>query len=127
QSFLRINRWWSHAGIPGRNRIAGDQSNQTLNMKTAYLLLFLTTFSLKVVGQDFPNLVDNRTVTTVTYWEPGDKHTYLVTKSKEKSGRDTKEPVKRATSYEISFEVMEVTETSNTVKMMYDNYTYDDS
>lgn len=96
-------------------------------MKTAYLLLFLATFSLKVVGQDFPNLVDNRTVTTVTYWEPGDKHTYLVTKSKEKSGRDDKESVKRATSYEISFEVMEVTETSNTVKMMYDNYTYDDS
>jgi len=89
--------------------------------------LLLISFLLLTAGfisaQKIPNLTKANTVTTFTYWNPGDKHTYhaVQRKSVYKDGKE-KPQSELVTEYDISFQVMNATDSSYEVEMVYSHY-----
>lgn len=88
---------------------------------TSFLLLTVAT----LFAQKIPNLTKNNTVTTFTYWNPGDKHTYhaVQRKSVYKDGKE-KPQSELVTEYDISLQVMSATDTSYEVEMLYNHYIF---
>ncbi|WP_300664410.1 hypothetical protein [Fluviicola sp.] len=89
------------------------------NLFAVFVLLML---SSKLLAQEQPNLVSSTKVTTIGYWNIGDKITYHVTTSDVTNKSNTTQPAKQSTnSYDLEIKVVDSTEHSYKLEMRYLN------
>jgi len=89
---------------------------QTLFVITAFLLSF------NLFSQEQPNLLSSSKITTIGYWNIGDKAIYHVTKSEMTTKGSSTQPVKQTSeSYDLEITVVDSTEHSYILEMKYLN------
>lgn len=87
---------------------------QTLFVITAFLLSF------NLFSQEQPNLVSSSKITTIGYWNIGDKVSYTVSQSDVTNKGTASQPTKQSSnSYELEIKVIDSTEHSYTLEMKY--------
>lgn len=90
--------------------------------KILNLFAFLLVVSSGICQDEFPNLVDEKTVTTITYFEVGDTRSYHVEKYKEDLKGNEEVTISGKTEYDLHFNVLEGTDSTYVIEMTYDNF-----
>lgn len=92
-------------------------------MKASLLISTMCILYTVAFTQDLPNFISNTKVTTVTYWEVGDKVSYHCVKDKSmfKNGKD-KPKSQSITECDIKFHILEQTDSSYLIELTYSNF-----
>lgn len=91
-----------------------------LKMNSFFAALVLVVLSSKLLAQEQPNLISSTKVTTIGYWNIGDKITYQVTKSEVTNKSKATQPAKQAANaYDLEIKVIDSTEHSYELEMRY--------
>lgn len=89
-------------------------------MKNVLSLITCLLLVLNLVSQEQLNLVSSTKVTTIGYWNIGDKVLYQVSQSDVKSESNASKPSKQSSnSYELEIKVVDSTEHSYTLEMKF--------
>lgn len=97
---------------------------KVLKFRILLACLFLVQISW---SQDYPNLLSNSAITTIAYWEIGDKARYHCTQESVKFKNEKAKPKETVRSeYDLTLTVMEQTDSSYHMKMNYSNFKSED-
>lgn len=96
-------------------------------MKSVLFIIFVSAV-LGVFSQDYPNLISNQEITTIAYWNIGDKIDYHCIEEQQnfKNGKDKPYLIDKK-EFDISLEVVDSSATSYTLKMKYSNFVLPES
>ncbi|MCH2223422.1 MAG: hypothetical protein MK066_01540 [Crocinitomicaceae bacterium] len=86
-----------------------------------FIISIYLTFS--AFSQDYPNLVSNQEITTIAYWNLGDKVRYHCVQEQQnfKNGKD-KPYITDKKEFDLTLEVMDSSSTSYTIQLKYSNF-----
>jgi hypothetical protein len=89
-------------------------------MKQIHFLIAVLTFSFNLISQEQPNLVSSSKVTTIGYWNIGDKVSYQVSQTDvtNKSG-STQSTKQKSNTYDLEIKVIDSTDHSYVLEMKY--------
>ncbi len=91
-----------------------------LRMNTFFVALVILVLSSKLLAQEQPNLLSSTKVTTIGYWNIGDKIAYHVTTSDVTNKSTIAKPTKQSSStYDLELIVVDSTEHSYILEMKY--------
>ncbi|WP_341903780.1 hypothetical protein [Fluviicola taffensis] len=89
-------------------------------MNKFFAFFVILALSSKLVAQDQPNLLSSTKVTTIGYWNKGDKVSYHVINSKTTTKSGSTEPVKKSSdTYDLEITVVDSTEHAYILAMKY--------
>lgn len=88
------------------------------------LIFFLSIFQSNFFfGQEYLNLINAKTATTISYWDEGENRLYHYTTSQEKYKNDKEKPISSAqTEYDIEFTVLEAADSFYIMQLEYSNF-----
>ncbi len=76
-------------------------------------------------AQDFPNLINSKKVTSITYWDEGDDRSYHFTTIKDTYKNDKDKPTSQEiTEYDIHLSVVEAADSFYIMEMVYSNFSF---
>jgi hypothetical protein len=89
-------------------------------MKQINFLIAVLTFSFNLFSQEQPNLVSSSKVTTIGYWNIGDKVSYQVSQTDVTNKSGSTQPTKqKSNTYDLEIKVIDSTDHSYVLEMKY--------
>ncbi len=89
-------------------------------MKQIHFLIAVLTFSFNLFSQEQPNLVSSSKVTTIGYWNIGDKVSYQVSQTDVTNKSGSTQPTKqKSNTYDLEITVIDSTDNSYVLEMKY--------
>lgn len=89
-------------------------------MKQIHFLIAVLTFSFNLFSQEQPNLVSSSKVTTIGYWNIGDKVSYQVSQTDVTNKSGSTQPTKqKSNTYDLEIKVIDSTDHSYVLEMKY--------
>lgn len=89
-------------------------------MKQINFLIAVLTFSFNLFSQEQPNLVSSTKITTIGYWNIGDKVSYQVSQTDVTNKSGSTQPTKqKSNTYDLEIKVIDSTDHSYVLEMKY--------